>query len=370
MNTNISQNSDRAFEKPFISVILPVYNAEHFVMQAIESILNQTYSDFELILVNDGSIDKSKEIILSFHDSRIIYLENENNCGLIYSLNSGIHHSKGKYIARMDADDISVPDRFYKQVVYLESHPNCAVVGSAYLPIDIRNLPLMKPITRPLFSTTNEWFMIIGCPVAHPSVMYRTDIAKRVGGYNSYFVHAEDYEFWTRMIQYGQIVSIPDVLLWYRGDNQNRISEKYSIEQTNKTNEIRCKYYSDHFGKDMPLSISQIIQNPSSIGNDKDRYEACIFLYNAYQQVLTSNKLTHFERGELNDHVFHYISLIANRITSDNYFIKISKKPLEIKHSNRANRFLLRLFHLVRNKVKPIIKNILIVIGAKKEIKY
>src|SRR5215212_8979259 len=104
---------------PEISVILPVYNGEKFLGQAIESILGQSFPDFELIIVNDGSGDNSENIILSYTDKRVVYLKNQENSGLVSSLNRGVSVAKGKYIARMDADDISLPDRFKLQKDFL-----------------------------------------------------------------------------------------------------------------------------------------------------------------------------------------------------------------------------------------------------------
>ena len=115
---------------PAISVILPVYNGEKFLHRAIQSILHQSFPDFGLIIINDGSTDRTGEIIGFETDLRIVYIKNEVNRGLIYSLNKGIDLAKGKYIARMDADDICLPERFYRQTSFLENHDDIAVVAS------------------------------------------------------------------------------------------------------------------------------------------------------------------------------------------------------------------------------------------------
>src|SRR5690606_13489679 len=116
-----------------ISVVLPAYNAELYIKEAIDSVLAQTFTNFELIILNDGSTDKTEEIILSYQDSRIVYVKNEHNLGLIGTLNKGMALAKGKYIARMDADDICFPERFEKQVAFLEKNKEYIICGtSAY----------------------------------------------------------------------------------------------------------------------------------------------------------------------------------------------------------------------------------------------
>ncbi|MFT5919102.1 MAG: glycosyltransferase involved in cell wall biosynthesis, partial [Granulosicoccus sp.] len=117
-------------EIPLVTVLLPVYNAEKFLEQAIRSVLDQTFTEFEFLIINDGSTDRSEEIIVSFNDSRIRYIKNETNLKLIKTLNKGIEFASGKYIARMDADDISLPTRFEQQVALLEKQPEIGVCGT------------------------------------------------------------------------------------------------------------------------------------------------------------------------------------------------------------------------------------------------
>ena len=123
---------------PLISVILPAYNADRYLTEAIKSILAQTYSNFELIILNDGSTDHTEQIILGFTDSRILYIDNHQNLGIVATLNKGLSVAQGEYIARMDADDISTAVRFEHQINYLETHPAVGVLGSAIQIIDRR----------------------------------------------------------------------------------------------------------------------------------------------------------------------------------------------------------------------------------------
>jgi glycosyltransferase involved in cell wall biosynthesis len=145
---------------PRISVVMSVYNGEKYLRQAIESILQQTYTDFEFIIIDDGSTDSSREIIQSYDDKRIRLVINEQNIGLTKSLNKGIRLAKGEFIARMDADDISLPQRFEKQVAYLDSHPEVGVLGTYANIIDHRG----KIINNIIFPTEHEtilWTMLL-----------------------------------------------------------------------------------------------------------------------------------------------------------------------------------------------------------------
>jgi glycosyltransferase involved in cell wall biosynthesis len=203
---------------PQVTVILPVYNAEKYLKEAIDSILNQTYTDFELLLINDGSTDSSEKIILSYNDPRIIYIKNEGNKGLIFSLNKGIDLAKGDYIARMDADDISMPERLEKQLNYLEENKNVEVVASTVKYIDdagkiAGNWKLDNQTTD--VKTIRKWMPRENC-IAHPSVMGKKELLSRFK-YNPNQLNIEDYDLWMRLLNTGAIIAkIPEPLLYYR----------------------------------------------------------------------------------------------------------------------------------------------------------
>lgn len=203
---------------PLVSVLLPVHNAAAYIKPAIESILKQSFSGFELLIINDGSTDNSAELIYSFNDPRIIYINNERNLGLIASLNKGIHLAKGKYIARMDADDLSLPGRFQLQVTKMESDSGIAVLASF---VDFINEDgevtgtwntdreaVSEEAIRRLMPQTN-------C-IAHPTVMMRADVAKKFL-YLENQKGAEDWDLWLRILAAGKrIAKLPEVLLHYR----------------------------------------------------------------------------------------------------------------------------------------------------------
>ncbi len=342
-----------------ISVLLPAYNAELFIEQSITSILKQTFLDFEFIIINDGSTDRTEEIIRGFSDHRIRYFDNLKNCGLIYTLNRGIELANGKYIARMDADDISLPKRFEKQFAYLENHPNCAVLGTAYLPVDLDNNPVMKPVESPIWAKMSEWFMVIGCPVAHPSVMYRTNLARRANGYNPRFLHAEDYEFWTRMIKLGDICSLPEALLRYRTGNSNRVSEKFFLDQHEISIEIRQNYFLDHFGNQLPFLVSRAIQDIGGNITNSLKNETCYYLLSAYKKIIDKGNITRVEKESLDSLVYNYLQYFSKQITEREFTIKISKNPISIRPLSGLCGLLIATFQKVKIMIKKGLKNLI-----------
>lgn len=201
-----------------VSVVLPVYNGEQYLEEAILSILNQTFNDFELIIINDGSTDTSLSIIEKYLkiDDRIVVI-NQQNKGLARSLNIGLNAAKGEYIARMDADDVALPDRFVKQVDFFRSHPKTVLLGTAVELIDKDGAPIVIDVPYIGSSFLKKYLLTIGNPFKHPTVMFRRDLAISVGGYNELIgKYIEDYFLWTKLASYGEIEILNKVLLMYR----------------------------------------------------------------------------------------------------------------------------------------------------------
>lgn len=223
---------------PLISVIMPVYNTnKEYLCEAIDSILNQTIDDFELIIIDDGStIPEVKDTICSYKDSRIKYFF-KGNTGVADTLNYGLSKAKGKYIARMDSDDISLPERFKKQVTYLERHPEISLVGSwiEFFPETKFWKPMEKPCILDFFNSNQ---------LAHPTVMWRKeDFDKNRLKYDPSFV-AEDYEMWSRVVTILKIHIIQEVLLKYRITNEQITSSKKSLlEDSNKKIQKKIALY-------------------------------------------------------------------------------------------------------------------------------
>lgn len=215
---------------PLVSILMPVYNTAPYLREAMDSMLSQTFSDFELIVLDDCSPDNAEEILDTYDDSRIIRYKGEKNVGLSNVLNVGLDMARGKYIARMDSDDISLPDRLQIQVDYLETHPEIDLVSvgmqlfGAKEEVWIREQNPEKVKINAMFHS----------PVLHASCVWRKDSFER---HNLRFIQdmvpAEDYDFWTRALLKGlKLVNLPDVLYKYRiHDTQATLQAEKSVEK-------------------------------------------------------------------------------------------------------------------------------------------
>ena len=210
-DSEIRSNSE---QKPLVSVVMSVFNAEKYIHQAVESILQQTYKNLEFIVINDGSTDGTRDILESFEDSRITLL-NQDNVGITLSLNKGIALARGKYIARQDADDISKPDRLEKQVAFLEAHPKVGLLGSRFEFID-EDGGVKRQSLLPIDNDTLQERLIKINQFCHASVMVRKEALDKVGAYREFFRYAQDYDLWLRISEHCEIANLPETLVQYR----------------------------------------------------------------------------------------------------------------------------------------------------------
>lgn len=209
-----------------ISIVVSIYNADQTISNMIESVINQTYKDFELILINDGSTDTSLEIIKEYiqKDNRIILIDKKNS-GLTKSLNLGLKKAQGKYIARLDADDIWLPNKLEQQVAYLEAHKEYALVGTAYNEIDDNGKIIYDKQRTILLNSYEDILNNIEKlnPFFHSSVLFRREILETVGFYNETFKYTQDYEYWVRIISKYKVANLTQVLA-SRRYSENMIS--------------------------------------------------------------------------------------------------------------------------------------------------
>ena len=221
--------------EPLVSVVMPVYNSELYVRESIESILNQSYSNFEFIIIDDGSTDRTSSIIENITDNRICYIRNQTNTGNYFSRNTGCRLSKGKYICVMDADDIASNERIEKQVLFLENNPSVLLVGSDFKVIGfnicrkIKEYPFLK-----IHLLHNNMFL-------HPSLMIRKDVMEEVNFYNEEYLYASDYDLVCRISLLGKITNLDDILIEYR-IHQNQISNVQKSNQAFYADIIRLSY--------------------------------------------------------------------------------------------------------------------------------
>lgn len=198
---------------PKVSVVMPVHNGQQYLGLAIESILQQTFGDFEFLIVNDSSTDRSAEIMESYaaRDPRVVLIKPDRR-GLAEALNAGCRIARADYVARMDCDDIARPDRFARQVEYLDRHPDVAVLGGAAQLIDAEGRPLAELRYAPEGESLRDALDNRNC-VIHPAVMMRRSVFGDVGFYRQSCAPAEDYDLWTRIADNGVVMNLPGAVL-------------------------------------------------------------------------------------------------------------------------------------------------------------
>ncbi|MDR3593876.1 glycosyltransferase [Clostridium sp.] len=258
--------------KPMVTVLMSVYNGEKFLEEAIESILNQTFSDFEFLIINDGSTDNSVKIIESFEDSRIRLINNEKNLKLIASLNKGVSLAKGKYIARMDCDDISMPDRLEKEVKFLESNQEYGLVGTWYTVIDGEGVEKYNR-SYPSNNELIKLFLSLNCPLAHGSIMGKTELFKQNAYGSKEHYAVEDYELWVRMAKTTKIHNIPEYLFKYRIYGESFSDSKTQL-MYDQTLEMSKKLYIKNKNQYKELIKKQILEDAYK----EEKEEAVVYI--------------------------------------------------------------------------------------------
>jgi len=207
-----------------ITVLMPVFNGAAFLSEAIDSVILQTYRDFDFLIINDGSTDDSERIILSYDDPRIKYLKNESNAGIIATLNRGLDNISSKYIIRMDADDLALPQRIQVQVDYMDKNPDIVLAGSGKINFS-SGKEVSEEVIRPIVDEKILFFRsIFNTCIPHPSAIFRNDIVQKYNiRYDEAYFGAEDKAMWLDMAAYGKLGNINDPLIKYRA-HENQIS--------------------------------------------------------------------------------------------------------------------------------------------------
>jgi glycosyltransferase involved in cell wall biosynthesis len=245
--------------KPVISVLMPVYNNASYLVEAIDSVLNQTYKAFELIIIDDCSTDDTLSLLEQYRDERIVLIRKAEHSGLVASLNMGLDMAGGEFIARMDGDDICFADRFEKQVSFLREKVDVDICGGSYQVIGTGEL-----VYFPAGHEQIKFYSLEFCPMCHPAIMFRKRFLDKYElRYAPGFEGSEDYELWTRSVWLGKLANLPDILLAYRVHPEQ-------VSRTNRQNQVsnsmRCRLYM--WGKvyegaafDDPLTQELLLQN-------------------------------------------------------------------------------------------------------------
>jgi glycosyltransferase involved in cell wall biosynthesis len=241
---------------PLISVCMPVYNAERYLAEAVESILNQTNGDFEFLIIDDGSTDGSLEILKRYaaRDARI-RLTSRPNRGVAATLNELLDQARGEFIARMDADDLSLSERFQKQADYLRAHPECVLVGCRVWRCDHEGDPMGEYFTLQDHDEIDAFHFLMKGPVLiHPSVMMRRDAVLAVGGYRGFYI--EDIDLYLRLAERGRLARVPEFLLNYRTHSDNLSSTNVSPANRERTYRELSEMLTDAYRRrNLPVSL-------------------------------------------------------------------------------------------------------------------
>lgn len=233
---------------PELSIIVPVHNCEKYIEKCINSILNQTFKDFEFIILNDCSTDDNVEkVVLEYakNDKRIFYYKNEKNLGISESRNKLIELSKGEYLAVMDHDDISLPNRFEKEVEFLDKNKDIGVVSSWFKTVSGKSI-----IKQPIDNLDIKVSLMRSCVILHPASMIRKSVLiDNKIKYEEMFTPAEDYALWCRLIQFTKFANIPEVLFKYRvhSNNTSKKQRAKMILATSLVYKLINKKYNDEF---------------------------------------------------------------------------------------------------------------------------
>lgn len=240
---------------PHVSVLMPVHNGESFLHESIESILTQSFTNFEFIIINDASDDNTEQIILSYTDERIRYYKNETRQSIANTLNNGLRLCKGELIARMDADDISEKDRLMMQVNFMRQHSSVSLAGS-YISLFGAGSNRIKKY--PLTTKQINWAMLMTNPVAHSSVIFKASLYNEGNFfYQKEFYPSEDYELWSRLALAHNIANIPQPLVRYR----LHASQTSAVQQqklTLRKKEIQKKYIAQLFKISSDTKINEL----------------------------------------------------------------------------------------------------------------
>lgn len=270
---------------PLVTVLLPVYNRP-IVTKTIDSILQQTYTNFELLIIDNASTDNTVEEIKKINDKRIKLVVNEENRGQTYSLNKGLELATGKYIARIDSDDIALPTRLEKQIAFLESNPNYGLCGCwvRYINDDDRLTITMKT------PTTDKGLRLlqnVTCGMYHPAAMFRREIIlKNHIIYEPDIKMAEDYALWGKIMQFSKALNLPEVLLYYRRGNSND-SEKYRETMTEETFIVRERICRNQI--DNSTALSKMLNITAIEKKEKKSIFDCISVLGFYFHYLNKN---------------------------------------------------------------------------------
>jgi glycosyltransferase involved in cell wall biosynthesis len=281
---------------PKVSVLMSVYNGQRYLREAVESILNQTFTDFEFIIVDDGSTDNTWQILQGYAASepQIVLVRNETNVGLAKSLNRGLSLARGEYIARMDADDVSLPERLAAQMAFLDEHPEVGVVGSSVQLIGTDG-SLGNVWRYPTMHALILWTLCFVTPFTHPTVAFRRAVVEGVGGYNDALSANQDRDLWRRLSSITRFGNLPDVYLLYREHHSNSVSQRYADIQARNSAMAGQRLMTRLLGYEVPFEVCHSFRLKRFEAMD-DAIQAMRVISSLYDAFMTKESLSSSEK--------------------------------------------------------------------------
>jgi len=262
-----------------VTVLMAVYNGEKHIKEAVASVLNQTFEEFEFLIIDDASNDSSMDIIRSFNEKRIKIIKNDRNIGLAASLNRGIKHSSAEYIARMDSDDICRRERLEKQIKHMRARRNVSICGSFVEPIGEGGKSVWK---YPCKNDEIKCELLFNSAFAHPAVMIRRgDFIKHELFYNENFKRAQDFELWSRASFLVEMSNLPEVLLKYRIQEPVCGASSKKEEFADRVRAVSLKRLGIIAAKE-ELELHKTVGNWNFIENRRFIYDGCMWLLRLY----------------------------------------------------------------------------------------
>ncbi|MCP3966863.1 MAG: glycosyltransferase family 2 protein [Lentisphaerae bacterium] len=337
---------------PLVTVFIPVYNRQQYIAQAIESILSQSFRDFELIIINDGSTDNTEEVILSFKSPKIRYYRNDQNLGIPATRNKGLNLAKGKYMALLDSDDIALPNRLEVQVSYMEANPDVVVSGTFF-----KKFNMFNGYIHHIYQSDEEIksYFLWGIPILQPTIIIRLGKINSTGmKYSEEFNVAEDYDFFARVANEinGKITNLKCKLTFYRRHPGNITSSRSAEERLKSVRKIRKSILKPLFGNAYMCKYPYLIEimanrNFSCHKELADCFDF-LFLLKAANQKKQLFSVSHF-----NQHIKNMmISLIVHFIVMD------IKKSIGFNFNFQLNKKILVLIYRAISEEKTLMKKI------------
>ena len=359
INVINNENQNEKAEKPLVSCIMSTYNRYDYLKESIDSILNQTYQNFELIIVLEKceNQEKIEKILKGYNDNRIIIIKNEEKLGFPKSLNIGIENAKGKYIARMDDDDISLPERFEKQVDFLENHPEYGICGTNAKFFGKYNTVIGVEMDPDILKIIT----LYRCPFIHPTVMMNKELINKYNLRYDEKYFTEDYELWSRAVGCFPVANIDEVLLHYRANGDGLTSGQNELKIHNSHKKIMRNQFQNYLHLNVTENELEVLQGRKNVFNICYNFDESVELKKGLclKIIKANEKYKVYNSSKIKKILWD--SQFNSNFKKQSIFKKIIKrvlKPIYNRLMNRVDSLItehdIRIYNYINNEFKKI----------------